>query len=74
MPDYAACTNEQCPVRTECARFMMVWSDYQAVGSFPHEGETHNDCFWPVSDAPFNCRTEVNNPPFELSDVEDEHL
>ena len=56
MPDYSACTNALCELREKCARFRMVWSEYQAVSGFPGGKDCHG--FIDVEDAPFRVREE----------------
>jgi hypothetical protein len=56
MPDYSACVNKTCPLRGHCARYLMVWGDYQSVSSFkPVDGK----CAYrmPTEDAPFRLKT-----------------
>lgn len=40
MPDYTACVNGSCPLRTDCARFLMKYGLWQSVSLFRPEGET----------------------------------
>ena len=45
MPDYAGCMNKTCPLRHKCARYLMVFSEYQSVSNFEAEGCQY---FWDI--------------------------
>lgn len=60
MPDYAACMQDKCYKREECARFRMVWGERQSVV----KPEKHSDAcelYWNIED----------DVPFKLREVED---
>ena len=46
MPDYAACSNEKCPLRFKCVRFLMVYGERQSVMEYKYDKENGCDGFW----------------------------
>ena len=50
MPDISMCTNEKCPSKEKCYRFMAVPSDWRQSYSEwkPKEGEDKCDGFWEI--------------------------
>ena len=56
MPDYAACSQEECPVKNKCARYLMVWGGRQCVIRPSEFAEEGCDLFWDSGDAPFALR------------------
>lgn len=55
MPDYSACANKTCPLRGDCARYLMkIDSKWQSFSCFkPENGKCDNQI--KVAEAPFRC-------------------
>ena len=53
MPDISMCLNKQCPLRTDCYRFLAVPNTHQSYTDFRFttntDGVAHCDNFWSYS-------------------------
>jgi len=58
LADYSSCTNTECTVRGNCARFRMEWGGRQSISCFP----TKKNCEYMIpiddpSDLPFKIQS-----------------
>lgn len=61
MPDYAACRGDGCQQKNQCARFRMVWSEYQCCYTeVPLEEDGTCKSFWDIA----------KRVPFRLKPIE----
>lgn len=64
MPDYSSCTNTECPVRGNCARFRMEWADRrQSISNFP----TEENCEYMM---PIVTGNTINVQPFKIQSLQ----
>lgn len=60
MPDICMCSNECCPMRFKCFRYIAKPSPYQSFSRFEPK-EYKCDHFWPVNDEPVQSLADREN-------------
>ena len=69
MPDISMCSNQTCPSRKQCYRFMAIESQYRQTYAIFHYDISSGRCdfFWPIEEGTGAIRDEnVGSPASEL--------